>query len=197
MGLEAFYQCVPANCDLLRRSITDEEYGNFLTMLYRFKPEKPHPMWEGEDVEFIRDLNQLLNDNPGLHLRNFSLDGAWDVLEYVISPARRAQNYEQPDLGRKAVNGEKELAPHLMGAQGVAMRLIPPETVKKILAYLMQTDFKANFDLPQMLQAGVYKCPEDWTEGTFWAYVDGYLKDFTGLFRQAAIHHEAVLVWID
>ena len=197
MGLDAFYQSTPPGCELLRRSIADPAYGEFLTSKYRFKPERPHPMWEGEDVEFLQELDRLLNANPGLHARNYSLDRAWDMLEYVISPVRRSGIFDQPDLGRIAVNGEKELAPHLFCGQGVPIRLSSPDTVKKILTYLMQTDFRSNFNLSQMLQGGVYKCADDWTDETFWPYIETYLRDFTGFYRQAAIHNEAVLVWID
>ena len=197
MGLDAFYQSIPPNSELLRRSIADPAFGEFLIAKVRFKPERPHPMWEGEDVEFLEELDRLLKSNPGLHARNYGLERAWDMLEYVISPVRRSGNFEQPDLGRIAINGERDLAPHLFGGQGVPIRLTAPETVQKILAYLMQTDFKSNFDLPKMLRSGVYKCAEDWTDESFWPYIEGYLKDFTGFYRQAVIHNEAVLVWID
>jgi len=197
MSMDAFYQSVPANCEVLKRSITDPNNGQFLTMKFRFKPEKPHPMWEGEDVAFCEDLDRMLQAHPGLHARNHTLDNQWDVLEYYLSPARRAEDYENPDLGRKAVNGERELARHLVGAQGVALRFTPPETVKKILTYLMQTDFKAQFDFQRMCQAPIYKTREDWTAETYFPLVDGLLKDFTGFYRQAAIHNEGVLVWID
>ncbi len=197
MSLEAFYQSVPAHCEVLKRSIADQNYGQFLNMKYRFKPEQPHPMWEGEDVPFCQDLNRMLEAHPGLHARNYTPGDLWDVFEYFISPSRRAEDYENPDLGRKAVNGERELAPHLVGAEGVALRFTPPETVKKILTYLMQTDFRAQFDFPRMCQATIYQNREDWTAESYWPLVDGLLRDFTGLYRQAAIHNEGVLVWID
>jgi len=195
--MEAFYQSVPANCELLKRAIADENYGQFLNMKYRFKPETPHPLWEGSDIEFCEDLNRMLEANPGLHARNYSPDDQWDVLEYLISPARRSEDYENPDLGRKAINGERDLAPHLVGAEGVALRFTPPDTVKKILTYLMQTDFKAKFDFEQMRTAKIYQSREDWTPESYWPVVEGLLKDFTAFYRQAAIHNEGVLVWVD
>ncbi len=197
MSLDALYQCVPANCELLKRSIADENYGQFLTTKYRFKPEQPHPLWDGADAEFCEDLNRMLAAHPGLHSRNFSLEANWDVLEYLISPCRRAEDYDRPDLGRKAINGERELAPHLVGAEGVALRFTPPDTVKKILTYLMQTDFKAKFDFAQMSAATIYHKQPDCQPETYWPLVEGLLRDFTGFYRQAAIHNEGVLVWID
>lgn len=197
MSLEAFYQAVPANCEVLKRSIADENYGQFLNMKYRFKPEQPHPMWEGEDIAFCQDLNQMLETHPGLHARNYSPGDEWDVLEYFISPARRGEDYDNPDLGRKAINGERELARHLVGTEGVALRFTPPETVKKILTFLMQTDFKAKFDFEEMCQAKIYQNREDWTPESYWPRMETLLRDFTGFYRQAAIHNEGVLVWID
>lgn len=197
MSLDALYQCVPAHCELLKRSIADENYGQFLTIKYRFKPEQPHPMWEGADAQFCEDLNRMLAAHPGLHSRNFSLDDQWDLLEYLISPARRAEDYERPDLGRKAINGERELAPHLVGAEGVALRFTPSETVKKIFTYLMQTDFKAKFDFAQMSTAVLYQKPEEWTAESCWSLLEGRLRDLTGFYRLAAMHNEGVLVWID
>ena len=162
------------------------------------KPQAPGAPARADALRsLLEELDRLLKSNPGLHARNYGLERAWDMLEYVISPVRRSGNFEQPDLGRIAINGEKDLAPHLFGGQGVPIRLTAPETVQKILAYLMQTDFKSNFDLPKMLRSGVYKCAEDWTDESFWPYIEGYLKDFTGFYRQAVIHNEAVLVWID
>lgn len=197
MSLEAFYQSVPAHCDVLKRSIADENYGQFLVSKFRFKPEEPHPMWEGEDVEFCRDLNAMLRAHPGLHARNLTLGTSWDMLEYLISAARRAENFEQPDLGRKAINGERDLAPHLFCSQGVPLRFTPPETVKKILTFLMQTDFKAGFDFHKMMAAQPYKTSEDWKPETFWPFIEDLLKQFTAFYRQAAIGNEGVLVWID
>lgn len=197
MSLDAFYQCVPANCELIKRSIAQENYGQFLVNKYRFKPEQPHPLWEGADADFCEDLNRMLAAHPGLHARNFTLEDKWDLLEYLISPCRRAEDYDRPDLGRKAVNGEKELASHLVGEQGVALRFTPPDTVKKILTFLMQTDFKAKFDLAQLAAASVYQKPQELTADAYWALLEGLLRDFTGFYRQAAIHNEGVLVWID
>ncbi|MBS2035590.1 DUF1877 family protein [bacterium] len=197
MSLEAFYQCVPAHCQVLKRSIADEEYGQFLVSKYRFKAEQPHPMWEGQDAEFCQDMNAMLKAHPGLHARNLSLGTSWDILEYYISPARRSENFAQPDLGRKAINGENELAPHLFCSQGVPLRLTPPETVKKILTYLMQTNFKANFDLDKMRQAQVYKNSEDWKPETFGPFIQGLLDQLTAFYRQASISNEGVLVWVD
>ncbi|MFN8608010.1 MAG: DUF1877 family protein [Vulcanimicrobiota bacterium] len=197
MSLEAFYQCVPTQCELLRRSIAEEDYGQFLVASYRFKPEQPHPMWDGQDAEYCQDLNAMLRANPGLHARNLTLGTSWDILEYLISAARRNGTYDQPDLGRKAINGDRELAPHLFCSQGVPLRYSSPETVKKILTYLMQTNFKSGFDFEKMRQANLYKSPEEWRPENYWPFVEDLLKQLTAFYRQAAIANEGVLVWID
>lgn len=197
MSLEAFYQSLPMASQLLERSIQDEGYGQFLVTRFRFLPGKPHPMWQGEDLEFCQDLNAMLVQHPGLQTRNLRLGTCWDLMEYLLSPARRAELLEQTCLGRQAIRGELELAPHLCCTQGVPIRINPPETVLKIRTYLNETDFWASLDPNSMRQAEIYKNLSDLSDQKYRALVEDLLAKLTAFYEAAAGHNEAVLVWRD
>jgi hypothetical protein len=196
MGFETWYQAIPENTELLRRAVEDAQFGEFFTFPSWFASGgAPDPMWP-DATEYLGELRALLAAHPGLQLRRLTLDRYHDMVQYLLSPARRRET-EERDLGGLAVRGESLLAEHLRGCQGFPIRFVSAARVSEISNWLQQLTEEAlrQAYLPKAMEAAaVYKFSEESAE---LAVILTYVNALIGFYEQAAEHGEAVLVFTD
>lgn len=201
MGTETWYQAIPDGCRLLGRSISDPQFGEFLTFPSRFRDGENcvQPVWKGEDAEFCEELRRLIRAHPGLETRNYTLDRYYDMVEYLISEARRGRGRADPDLGTKAVRGATVLAEHLRGGQGHLLRYNSPDEVTQIAEMLFLTteaDLRRHYDPAQMEQRAVYKFVAERADEQQWGWICDYFGGLAKFYQLAAAHCEGVMVTV-
>ncbi len=142
MGLDLTLQALPADCPLLERSRTDPEVAELLPFLPRAllrvsegQPWRPWPLSEDES-RFLVELRQLLAADAGLPRRHLELQRRWDMLCYLLSPRRRAGDFEPRDEGLTAVRGMDRVGPEVRASQGVPLYWNPPEQVRRLASWL-------------------------------------------------------------
>lgn len=192
MGLEASYQAIPADCNLLKRSIADAAFGTHLSIPSALSSWEAEPHWEGEDEDFRTEVKRLHQDHPGLQDRHYTLDRSWDILCYLISPARRKGDLDNPDPGLFAIRGQIALADHLECGQGFKLKFNPPQTVVQIVEFLQTVDLKAAWNPEDMVEQGVYKF-----FGESPHHCEKLAAELLQFYRRAAAQQEGVLVWIN
>ena len=203
MGFVTDYQAIPDGCELLERAKRDADFGEFLSPItYRFERGENcvDPYLKGTDAEFCAELQKLLRAHPGLETRNCSLVSYFDVIEYLISPARRDRKCKELDLGGQTIQGTIELAAHLRASQGILLRYNEPVAVlvmADLLTSITHDDLRRNYDSARMQFAAVYKFKEDRAGEEELALICELFDEFTKFYQSAAEHQEGVLVTMD
>jgi hypothetical protein len=166
MGLDLVLQALPADCPLLERSRTDPEVAELLQFLPRAllrvsegQPWRPWPPSEDEG-RFLVELRRLLAADTGLPRRHLELQRRWDMLCYLLSPRRRAGDFEPRDEGLTAVRGMAPVGSEVRASQGVPLYWNPPEQVRLLtrwLAGLAQEELARHWNPGAMEAEATYK----------------------------------------
>lgn len=88
------------------------------------------------DRELRRIAVEIQRRHPGIESRYLHLDRAWDVLHFVLSPARRSGDGPGDDPGTLAVRGTREYHPQLMATQGSPIRYLSSSEIPRVLTYV-------------------------------------------------------------
>lgn len=196
MGLDQHYQAMPPDCELLRRSRVDPKFGSNLSFFNYYSSRVAEEMERAGDsgttFEFLAEMLALKADHPGIEKRFLDLGRRWDMLCFLISPARRGETNGEADWAYRAIHGGEILHPDVQSGIGVTIMYLSPEETCGIwqrLADLDKKEIDERWDREQMKEAGVYKYNqmrrEDWLED---------FECFTDFYFQAMLHDEGVIV---
>ena len=197
LQLRAFAE-EPALLELARRS---EDHGEEIAFLERYlvPGRGTGPRAPDEIHRAFTELGaRMVQGHPGIAGRCHSLGRAWDVLHYLLSPARRAGESLTDDWGTWAIRGSDPVGGFARGGQGAPIRYVPREKVVAISAFLdglRPEHLRACWDPVEMERMAVYKFWAD-REGSpdpYWIALDG-LRAFYRAVQEA---RESVLVVID
>lgn len=196
MGLDHYYQALPPDCELLRRSRFEPEFGSHLS-LFRYYSERilleiERAGDEGTKFEFLTEILSLKTNYPGIENRSLDFGRRWDMLCFMLSAARRGETGGEPDWAFRAIHGGEILHPEVQSGIGVAIMYLSPEETCSIWERLTNLDtdeIDELWDQERMREVGVYKHnqmhQEDWLED---------FERFTEFYREAAAHDEGVIV---
>jgi hypothetical protein len=199
MGVEARFQAIPEDCELLKLARKEYDIAEMMEHFDQYaNPEKPHPRLSPESEAFSNLVQPLAKKYPDLYQRYFYAAGRnWDTILYLLSPARRIGNHENDQsLIRQAIKGSELLHPDARATQGHPIGFVPTQNVYIVANYLDSVTYEElheHFNPAAMAQK-VYKAHT--TESGF-QYV---WEEFTGMrhiYRAAANHNEAMIVVID
>ncbi|MFB1480878.1 DUF1877 family protein [Corallococcus sp. RDP092CA] len=206
MGLDASYQALPGGSPLLELARRDFGVGSWLTSLTRLlqdpreealAPGAPEPA----ELQLLEAVRELLRTRPDLATRHVALDRRWDHLHFVLSGRRRNSPGTHDDsLAGISIQGEAEIAPHVVAGQGVPLRYTRPETVERIARLLEAVHFdtqREHFTFENLSRAGVYKCPREQDIDEAWQWLRARFDLFRAFYVAAAKHGDGVLVRVD
>ncbi|GMU05307.1 DUF1877 family protein [Corallococcus caeni] len=206
MGLDASYQALPGGSPLLELARRNTGVGGWLISVTRLlrdpreeslAPGGPDP----DELELLEAVRDILRTRPDLATQQVDLARRWDHLHFVLSARRRnAPETKDDSLGGIAIQGEEEIAPHVVAPQGVPLRYTRPETVARIARMLEAFPFDAHrehFTFERLRQASVYKCPHEEDIDEAWHWLRERFDLFRAFHVTAAKHGDGVLVRVD
>jgi Domain of unknown function (DUF1877) len=215
MGLDVVYQAMPANCEVMARSLLDPEFASNLVFFTDYCEQLPEEVKaELEDCEDYDDYAEEYAVNlefskaayrtcplyPGIEHRCLHLGRKWDMLRYLLSHERRRE--KAPDLddswvGRAILGGEI-LHEDKISITGQAFHYLEPCEVSTICDRLdgISIEMLHKYWHPQkMSKVGVYKIHPDDSESDFDYVAEDFhkLKTFYQLVKQ---HKEGVITYL-
>ena len=206
MGLDVNYQAMPANSEVLARSLLDPEFASNLAFFTSYCEQLPEELQaELEDcedyedyateyavkVEFSKAAHRTCASYPGLEHRCLDLGRKWDMLCYLLSHERRRE--KAPDIDDRWVDRA------ILGGEilhtGLAFHYLEPCEVSTISERLdgISIEMLHKYWHPQkMSKAGVYKIHPDDSESFFYYVAEEFhkLKTFYQLVKQ---HGEGIV----
>lgn len=201
MAMDASYQAIPEDCELLARARQDEEWAEALQFFHGIALRGTNDrMWMAQFPEFALAVVALVEKNAGLKDRYFFAGRAFDLILYLLSPERRERKYqEDQSLIRKAIYGVERLHPEALATQGRPIGFVPAREVAVISEYfagISEEKLLEHYDPELMWQAYVYKMyPED-GEILLQRIREGF-AGMQNIYQQAAAHGEAMITVID
>jgi hypothetical protein len=193
MGVEARYQAIPEDCDLLKRARRDREIAEQL----QFFDDYATGEWvitapDMLDHFLVHACEELARKHTGLTDRYFYAGSRmFDAIVYLLSPVRR---HEAPDpdesLIYKAVYGSERLHPEARAGQGYPIGFVPSHTVRIIADYLevvTREQLHEHYEPHLMREQGVYKVFEHHDERKFQAIWEEF-EGMRRVYRAAADH---------
>lgn len=202
MGFEASFQAIPEDCELLKQACQDREIAEHMQFFEQYvRREFPHPLYQQNTLEFIDAAKALAQAHPGLVERYFYAGArTWDCIIYLLSPERRAGNFKNDrSLINKAIRGTELLHPDAHAVQGIPIGFVPVTEVHAIADFLdnvTKEQLHEFYDPSRMYEMAVYKIHASDDErrfNTIWSEFCG-MRD---VYRQAALHNEAMITVID
>jgi hypothetical protein len=212
MGLDVNYQAMPANCEVLARSLLDPEFASNLAFFTSYCEQLPEELQaELEDcedyddyaeeyavtVEFSKAAHRTCSKYPGLEHRCLDLGRIWDMLRYLLSHERRRE--KAPDIDDRwvdrAILGGEILHEDKISITGRAFHYLEPCEVSTISEHLngISIEMLYKYWHPQkMSKAGVYKIHPDDSDSFFYYIAEEFhkLKTFYQLVKQ---HGEGIV----
>ena len=210
MGLEIELQAIPDGCELIARAVSGTAYGGdgmsfgellgcLPSFFHNGKPTLPDYKRFPTEVEFWEMAKRLLQKHPGLDRRNVYLSSWYDTLLYVLSADYRGDPATPNDhLWKKAVYGDRVLATHISGGQGIPLRYVLPQDVKDIAALLTPltfADLEPHIDCQRIVARELYKGPHpDESNADVARFLSEIFCVFRSFYLEAAANGEGVLV---
>ena len=215
MRLDVVYQAMPANCEVLTRSLLDPEFASNLASFTNYCEQLPEEVQaELEDyedyedyaeeytvtIEFSKAAYRTCSLYPGLEHRCLHLGRKWDVLRYLLSHDRRGEKAPDRDDSwvDHAILGGEILHEDKISITGLAFHYLEPYEVSTISERLngISIEMLHEYWHPQkMSKAGVYKIHSDDSESVFYYVAEDFhkLRTFYQLVRQ---HQEGVITYL-
>jgi hypothetical protein len=204
MGVEARYQAIPEDCDLLARARSDRETAEWMEFFHATVVSKATQASAEtpEEIAITSAVLALAQERPGLIERYFYAGNRrYDHLVYLLSPARRRNEFAENDhsLIHKAVHGSERLHPEARATQGRSIGFVPADDVQTIADYLATITrdmLHEHYDPAKMFDSYVYKTDPGMSEDSFevtWQEFEGMRR----VYQQAAAHGEAMITVID
>ena len=167
---------MPAGCLLLERARRDAEFGSHLEFFASYALASQARLDRRADdkvfIEFAAQAKQLARDYPGLETRHLDGGRGWDALHYLLSGERRRGEFNESDWAKRAIRGGEMLESQAQTITGISIRYSSPAEVNMLnqrLQSLSAESLRQHWDVPAMLEAGVYKIhPEDDEESFRW-----------------------------
>ncbi|WP_406696635.1 DUF1877 family protein [Singulisphaera sp. Ch08] len=197
MGMEMWYVAVADGCHLLKRSLSDRAFVEYLGSPGYFGRERWRHNYGDLDAEFLAEVDEMNRLHPGIEGRIYTLDRYFDMLHYLLSEGRRRGEPGGADLGRRSILGGMSLPEHIRGGQGHLIRYTPPAEVGEIAAWLEgQTvaHLRSAYSPTEMERQGVYKYWADRADEQTWDRIIGYFEGLRSFYAGVALHSEGVLV---
>lgn len=204
MGLDVVYQAMPANCEVMARSLLDPEFASNLAYFASYCEQSPEDLQveleECEDyedyaeeyavtLEFSKAAHRTCATYPGLEHRCLYLGRKWDMLRYLLSHERRKKAPDRDSWVDHAILGGEILHEDKISITGRELHYLEPCEVSTISERLNGISIEMLYEYwhPQkMSKAGVYKIhPED-SESVFYYVAEDFheLKTFYQLVGQ-------------
>ena len=207
MGVEASFQAIPEDCELLARARRDLGVAELMQFFHNWAVEEYKGRRFDNDPNWLfvfTAAQGLIRKYPGLGQRYYCAWGRkFDAILYLLSPERRAHKTRHSYDGSlidKAITGCEPLHPMAKAVQGQTIRFVPASDVRLIADYLDGITFEQlceHYDPDKMEEALVYKIIQIRTREDALRLI---WEEFTGmrdLYRAAADHNEAVITVID
>jgi hypothetical protein len=202
MGVEARYQAIPEDCELLKRARQDRETAEQMQFFNDYATGEWYST--GPDMLdhfLVQACEELARKHTGLTERYFYAGSRnFDAIVYLLSPVRR---HEAPDpdesLIYKAVYGSEHLHPEANASQGRPIGFVPAHMVCTIADYLdavTREQLHEHYEAPLMREQGVYKVFDHHDERKFQAIWEEF-EGMRRVYRAAADHGEAMITVID
>lgn len=208
MGVEASYQAIPENCELLQQARLNRDLAEWMQHFNYFTRGmlSPHP--SQEVISFREAVQQLVSADAGLIDRYFYAHGRnYDAIIFLLCSARRirreALRFHKVKRGGylivKAVRGSELLHPDARATQGNPIGFVPASEVVTIADYLdsvTHNQLHEHYNPLLMEKVKVYKMHRSDDEQSF----ERIWEEFVGMqniYRQAANHNEAMITVID
>lgn len=197
VGMEMWYIGVADGCELLRRSLSDPAFGEYLGGPAHFERGRWRYHQVDLDAEFLAQVDGMNRSHPGIEGRIYTLDRYFDMLHYLLSEGRRRGEYDGADLGARSIRGGMSLPEHLRGGQGHPIRYTPPVEAVEIAAWLEGLtigDLRSAYSPAEMERQCVYKYWADRADEQTWDRIVGYFEGLRSFYAEVAAHGEGVLV---
>jgi hypothetical protein len=201
VGVEARYQAIPEDCDLLARARKDREIAELMQFFNRFAVDDWAQSDNPTEILFAEFVKELLRKRPGLIDRYlYNVTRGWDRILYLLSPARRAGDWKNDhSFIHKAIRGSERLHPEATATQGFPIGFVPAQDVRAVANFLDIVTYEGlheHYNPAHMEEMGVYKMWADGGETVFQSTWNEFaaMRDF---YRVAADHNEAVITVID
>lgn len=197
MSMEMWYIAVADGCHLLRRSLSDPAFGEYLGGPAYFERERWRHNQVALDAEFLAQVDEMNRSHPGIEGRIYTLACDFDMLHYLLSEGRRRGEYDWADSGTRSIRGGMSLPDHLRGGQGHPIRYTPPAEAGEIAAWLeglTSEDLRSAYSPAEMERQCVYKYWADRADEHAWGKIIGYFDGLRSFYAEVALHGEGVLV---
>jgi hypothetical protein len=205
MGIDLHLRAFPENCELWAKARVDRQIAENMPAFAAFVT-RPGPFAREPDNEtdryFMQAAQQLVRDYPGLLERHYMNESrAWDRIVYLLSPNRRTPDAPGPDnsLIHQAIRGIERLQPEAVAVQGEPIMVVPTNSVNPLAEYLhsiTRDQLHEYYDPAQMDKLRVYKMWRDAGEELFNHTWNEFTR-ISDLYQQAAVHNEAMIVFLD
>jgi hypothetical protein len=203
VGLDMAYQAISADCDLVERCRTDEQFGELLCQAphwFRDGPPRNLASWP-EAARRWDELCRLASHHPGLAGRNCYLGRRWDCLHYLLSAKRRGGKETEDDrVLDRAILGEHVIAEHVHAPQGVPVKYVSPDTdelAASLLEPITADTLRTHCQPAQMAARAVYKVTADEKNESDGRYDADAFVAFRAFYLDAARHRDGVIVCLD
>jgi hypothetical protein len=202
MGVEARFQAIPEDCELLKYARHEYDIAEMMEFFNHYaNKETRREFFPSQIAPFVEYVDALVSTNPTLPERYFYAGGRnWDKILYLLSPARRAGEYtNDQSLIYKALKGCERLHPDANATQGHPIGFVPARDVLLIATYLDSVTYDQlheHYSPILMVEMSVYKMHETADDKNF----PPIWEEFTGMrdiYRSTANHNEAMIVVID
>lgn len=198
MGVEAKFQAIPEDCELLKHAREDREIAEMMQFFDMFAKDEGHPETPLETY-FDQSVKELIQLHPGLDKRYFYAGSrTYDAIVYLLSPQRRQEETFESDQShiKKAIWGSEHLHPEAHATQGIPIGFVPTKEVKVIADFLDSVTYELLHEHYHPAKMRVYKMRPDDGESRFqviWAEFEG----MRNVYREATAHNEAMITVID
>jgi hypothetical protein len=201
MAVDAEFQAMPEDCDLIRTARQDREIAELTEFFQNIVKGRDTQLSPDKWDEFVVKAQKVLAERPGLGDRYFNKGARmFDAIVYLLSPFRRTGEYENdPTLIYQAIYGEEPLHPEAKATQGHPIGFVSARKVAVIADYLDQITpemLREHYDPNQMAERGVYKIFRHDGDDRL-KYIWGEVVGIRGVYRAAADHGEGMLAIID
>lgn len=201
MGVEARYQAIPEDCELLLLARQDRRWAETLAAFHSIAGMgvRPSP-WLQTFPEFVYAVAALVEEKPGLIKRYFNASGRnFDAIMYLLSPVRRTGKSWQTDQSsiRKVIYGAERLHTEALASQGRPIGFVSANGVDVLSDYLAGISYEKlheHYD-PQRMK-GIYKMSPNDNEKTFQVIWEEFVG-MQNIYQQAAAHGEAMITVVD
>jgi hypothetical protein len=204
MGVEAYFQAMPEDCELFIAARQDREIAEMMQFFNNYSERdvtgQPEQYRGGpKSYEFHFKARKVAIETPGLRDRYFYAGGrTFDAIVYLLSPARRATPREKDtSLIHQAFYGQEPLYPEAIAVQGIPIGLVPSAGVVQIADYLgtiSREILHEQYGTEHIKNAGIYKSAVG--EDRFQVIWDEFVG-MRDVYQAAAEHNEAVITVID